>query len=100
MKAQAPYLPAPQSSPANSLSLLVSVSHWPLTKRYQEQLRVLMHAEEVRELILLSKELPEQLLPQLEKEPKLRYLQLNSGSLPFIAEAGAPVPLKLLLMCW
>lgn len=89
MKAQAPYLPAPQSSPATSLSLLVLVSHWPLEKPYQEQLSVLMQAEDVRELILLSKQLPERLLPQLAKEPKLRYFQLSSGSFPLMAEAGA-----------
>lgn len=81
-------MPAPKNDPATSLSVMVLVDHWPLKERYQDQLLELAQAGAVQELILLSKQLPEQLPPQLEKEPKLRHFQLSSDSLSLMAEAG------------
>lgn len=61
----------------------------PIKESYQEKLKELAQTEAVLEIILLSKKLPEQLLPQLVKESKLRYFQLDSGSLNLMTEAGA-----------
>lgn len=88
MKAHAPYRHAPKDHPAFRLSVLILLSHWPLKESSQKQLLELAHAKTVQELILLSKQLPEQLPSQLEKEPKLRYFQLSSDSLSLMAEAG------------
>lgn len=89
MKTRVPYLSAPKESPATSISILLPVGHWPLKESYQEMLKELAQTEAVLEIILLSKKLPEQLLPQLVKESKLRYFQLDSGSLNLMTEAGA-----------
>jgi hypothetical protein len=88
MKARASFLSAPPDGAASRISVLVLLSHCPLTERYQKQLQALARAETVQELILLSKQLPDQLSPHLKKEPKLRHLQLHSDSLSLMAEAG------------
>jgi hypothetical protein len=88
MKARAQHLPAPKDSPVSSMSVLVLVSHWPLTERYQEQLKALAQADVVQELILFGKEVQE--LPlSLAGEAKLRSYQLPSASLPLMTEAAA-----------
>jgi hypothetical protein len=88
MKAQAQHLPSPKDSPVSSMSVLVLVSHWPLTERYQKQLKALAQVDVVQELILFGKEVQE--LPlSLAGELKLRSYQLPSASLPLMTEAAA-----------
>lgn len=80
--------PSTGDTSSTSLSVLVLISHWPLSEKYQQQLLTFARAEEVQELILIGKGMQE--LPfLLTREPKLRLYRLSSGSVSFMAEAGA-----------